>query len=79
MSRTKWTDERVEDLAKVVYHNDGELAAMAKVTERLQYDLEQMKGRESMHQRSRFEQAAILAALASPLVTLVIDLVHHAH
>ena len=75
--RTKWTDERVEDLAKITYHNDGVLEDVGKVIERLQYRVQELEGREKLRARSRFEQFAIGAALMSPVVTLILGLVYH--
>lgn len=77
--RQRWTDERIEDLAKVVYHNDGRLDEVARMSDQTQYDLNDLKQRATGRSTSRLQQAAIAAALASPLVTLVLGLIYHNH
>lgn len=76
MARTRWTDERIEDLAKVTYHNDGRLDEVTRMSEQTKFELEEMKRTAGIKARGRLEQAMIAAALASPAVTLIITLIH---
>lgn len=79
MPRQRWTDDRIEDLAKVVYHNDGRLDEVSRMSDQAQYDLNELKQRGSSRQISRVQWAAICAALASPVVTLILGVVYHGH
>lgn len=73
----RWTDDRLDDLAKVVYHNDGRLDTVHSMASQTHNDLEAIKRAAADHTRSRFEQAAIAAALLSPVATLILGLVYH--
>jgi hypothetical protein len=75
--RTRWSDERLEDLAKVVYHNDGRLDVTERVATHASEEVAEMKKHTEMRSRSRVEQFAIAAALFSPITTLVFDLIYH--
>lgn len=79
MVRTRWTDERIEDLAKVTYHNDGRLDEVTRMSEQTKLKLEEMERSAGIKARSRLEQAMIAAALASPAVTLTVTLIYHGH
>jgi hypothetical protein len=75
--RQRWSDERIEDLARVVYHNDGRLDEVARMSDQTQYDLNDLKQRATVRSSSRLQQAAICAALASPFVTLILGVIYH--
>lgn len=77
MPRQRWSDDRIEDLAKVVYHNDGRLDEVSRMTDQTQYDLNDLKQRATARSSSRLQQAAIAAAIASPAVTLILGLIYH--
>lgn len=83
MPRFRWTDERLDDLAKIVWGNDGRLdvtQAMAlHASEELEELIHTLEKAAEKTDRSRFERAAIAAACISPIVTLVLGLAYHAH
>lgn len=79
MPRPRWSDDRIEDLARIVYHNDGRLDEVARMSDQTQYDLNELKRRATAHTSSRLQQAAIGAAIISPAVTLVLGLIYHSH
>ena len=79
MAPRRWTDDRLDDLAKIVYHNDGRLDAVSDMATQSHNDLEALKQSAIGKQRSRLEQWAIAAALASPAVTLILGLIYHNH
>jgi hypothetical protein len=75
--RTRWTDERIDDLARTVLDNDARLDVTTLMASRSAEDLEDLHKHEALRDRSRFEQIAIVAALLSPAVTLILGLVQH--
>lgn len=79
MPPRRWTDDRLDDLAKIVYHNDGRLDAVSDMATQSHNDLEALKRTADGRRRSRLEQAAIGAALLSPLVTLILGVIYHSH
>lgn len=73
----------MEDLGRVVYHNDGRLdvvEGMARSTrEELQRLITELDKRAETRDRSRFERLAIAAACLSPVVTLALGVIYHGH
>jgi hypothetical protein len=77
--RARWSDERLDDLAKIVHHNDGRLDTVENMAVHATNELRDLKAHATHRARSRLEQAAIAAALASPIVTLILGLIYHQH
>lgn len=77
MPRLRWTDDRIDDLARTVLDNDKLLELVAAKAEKSMNDLDDLHKRDALSSRSRYEQAAIIAALCSPIVTLILSLIHH--
>ena len=79
MSRTKWTDERIGDLAKITVDNDGRLDRVQEMATKSKDDIEALLKRDALGSRNRWERYAIAAALCSPLITLILHFLPTSH
>jgi len=76
-ARLRWTDDRCDDLAKVVYHNDGRLDTVAEMATESHRELGEIKKTADSRSFSRTQQALITAALLSPVATILAAFLGH--
>lgn len=71
----------MDDLAKVVYHNDGRLDTVADMARHTTNELDALKLAANEHEASKVNHWLIAAAIASPIVTLIVGVIalleHH--
>jgi hypothetical protein len=80
----RWTDDRLDDLHADVKANDHRLDTVQDMSQTNQRDIRDLKAAVSSLQampgaqaHSRMERMLLGAAIASPIVTLILGLVKH--
>jgi hypothetical protein len=79
VARTRWTDDRLDDLGKIVLDNDQRLDKVQAMSTKAADDIEEMLKRDALSSRSRWERYAIAAALCSPILTAILHFLPNGH